>query len=73
MGPAWPLRRDPAKGQGIRNGRKGADPMFWRLPSHEEQESSLGEVPLEVVLKVGSAHTGSHGEMRTVFQAEGPA
>lgn len=33
----------------------------------------MGEMPLEVVSKVGSVHTGSGSEVRAVFQVEGPA
>lgn len=32
------VERDPAKGRGIQNGWKDPDPVFWKLPSHEQQE-----------------------------------
>lgn len=32
----------------------------------------MGEMPLEVVLKVGNVHTGSRSELRGMLQVEGP-
>lgn len=39
---AWPLWRDTAKGQGIQNRQKDADPVFWKLPVQEKQEEEQG-------------------------------
>lgn len=52
-----------AKGLDVQNRWKDPDPVFWNLPSPEEQdeqEKQHGEVPLEMVSEVG-------GEVRTVF------
>lgn len=62
--PAWPLKRDTAKGQGIQNTQKDQDPVFWKLPVTRSQRSSMDEVPLEIVSEVGSVHTGRCGKVR---------
>lgn len=43
---------------------------FQVMTSRRDRRSSLGEVPLGMVLKVGGVHTGSCGEVRTVFQVK---
>lgn len=37
------------------------------------RRSTKGEMPLDMVLKVGSVHAGGHAEVRTAFEGEGPA
>ena len=59
-----------AKGPDVQNRWKDPEPVFWNLPSHEEQgeqEKQHGKVPLEMVSEVGGVHTCRRGEVRTVF------
>lgn len=39
--------RDTAKGRDTQNRQKDPDPVFWKLPGHEEQEERCGEETLE--------------------------
>lgn len=62
--PPRPLCRDTAKGQNIQT-RGRTQTRCSR--------SSMGEVPLKMVSKVGNVHTGRRGEVSTVSQVEGTA